>query len=133
MLITLFVASFLAATILPGGSEALLLVNLNQRPELVIWLVVMASIGNTLGSVTSYGLGAIGAKKLSEKQLNSKAAMWVKRYGVYSLLLSWLPLVGDVICIAAGLFKLPLWRSILFIAIGKTTRYCIVATLYFAA
>ncbi|MGB0899861.1 MAG: YqaA family protein [Psychrobium sp.] len=133
MIFTLFISSFLAATLLPGGSEALLIYDLTQRPELAVTLVIVASIGNSLGSVTSYGLGIIGAKKLTERQLQSKAALWVKHYGVYSLLLSWLPLIGDVICVAAGLFKLPLWRSILFITVGKTCRYTVIAMIFFAA
>lgn len=133
MILTLFISSFLAATILPGGSEALLVYDLTQRPDLAIVLVVAASIGNTLGSLSSYGLGVIGAKQLSDKQQQSKAALWVKRYGVYSLLLSWAPVVGDIICVAAGFYKLPLWQSVLFIALGKTSRYCIVAGLFFMA
>lgn len=131
MLLTLFISSFLAATLLPGGSEALLIYNLTQQPQMVVALVIVASIGNSLGSFSSYGLGYIGAKKLTDVQSTSKSAMWVKRYGVYSLLLSWMPVVGDVICVAAGFYKLPLLQSAIFISLGKTCRYCIIAGLFF--
>lgn len=133
MLLTLFIASFLAATILPGGSEALLIYNLSEHPELVWILVFVASIGNSLGSLTSYSLGYIGAKKLTKIQLGARSTQWIKNYGVYSLLLSWLPLIGDVLCVAAGFYKLPIWMSTLFITLGKTCRYCIVAAIYLMA
>lgn len=130
MLITLFIASFLAATLLPGGSEALLIYNLSEHPECVIILIIVASVGNSLGSFTSYGLGYIGAKKLTNVQLNSRSAQWIKRYGVYSLLLSWLPLVGDFLCVAAGFYKFPMVMSSMFIMLGKTIRYCIIAIIF---
>ncbi len=123
MLLSLFVASFLAATLLPGGSEALLLYWLDQAPEQLTALVVVASLGNSLGSISSYALGYIGRVKLKPRQLDSKAVAWVRRYGVYTLLMSWLPIVGDILCIAAGYFKLPLAMSLLLITIGKTLRY----------
>lgn len=131
MVMSLFIASFLAATLLPGGSEALLVYDLSQRPELVFTLVIVASIGNSLGSLTSYGLGYMGATKLTQAQVNGKSAQWIKRYGVYSLLLSWLPVVGDVLCVAAGFYKLPIILSTIFITVGKTCRYCMVAALFF--
>jgi len=130
MLFTLFIASFLAATLLPGGSEALLIYNLSERPECVIILIIVASIGNSLGSFTSYGLGYIGAKKLTKVQLNSRSAQWIKRYGVYSLLLSWLPIVGDLLCVFAGFYKLSITMSSIFIMLGKTIRYSVVAMLF---
>jgi len=131
MLITLFVVSFLAATLLPGGSEALLVYDLSERPQWIVSLIVTASIGNSLGSLTSYCLGYLGAKKLSISQQNGRASQWIKRYGVYSLLLSWLPVVGDILCVAAGFYKLPIVMSTVLITIGKTCRYCIVAALFF--
>jgi len=133
MLLTLFITSFLAATILPGGSEALLIYNLSESPDRVLGLIVVASIGNSLGSLTSYGLGYIGAKKLTKLQLSGRSAQWVNRYGVYSLLLGWLPLIGDVLCVTAGFYRLPIWICTLFITLGKTFRYCIVAAIYLMA
>ena len=130
MLTTLFIASLLAATLLPGGSEILLLYNLNERPDLIVALVIVASIGNSLGSLTSYGLGFLGAKQLTKKQHNGKASQWIQRFGVYSLLLSWLPIIGDVLCVAAGFYKLPIVMSSVFITLGKTIRYCIVAVIF---
>lgn len=131
MLLTLFVSSFLAATLLPGGSEALLIYNLTQQPQMAIALVLVASIGNSLGSFSSYGLGYLGAKKLTATQSTSQSVAMVKRYGVYALLLSWMPLVGDIICVAAGFYKLPILPSAILISLGKTCRYCIITGLFF--
>ena len=121
----LFVASFLAATLLPGGSEALILLLVSQSPEQVFSLIAVASIGNSLGSVSSYGLGYLGRVKLSNAQFSSRSARLIERCGVWTLVLSWLPLIGDLLCVLAGYFKLPLGPSILLIVTGKTLRYCI--------
>lgn len=131
MLFGLFISSFLAATLLPGGSEALLLLLLNEHSEQVIAMVIVASIGNSLGSLTSYGLGYLGRIKLKAKEQQSLSAKMVKRYGVYTLLLSWLPVVGDLLCVVAGYLKLPLLKSSLLIFIGKSARYSAIAWLYF--
>lgn len=124
-LIGLFVASFLAATLLPGGSEALILLLASQSPEQLISLVAVASLGNSLGSVSSYGLGYLGRAKFSQAQFDSGSARLIERFGVWALIFSWLPLIGDLLCLLAGYFKLPLGQSILFISVGKTLRYCI--------
>lgn len=130
MLFGLFISAFLAATLLPGGSEALLVYLLDQHPQRIVALVVVASIGNSLGSLSSYGLGYLGRVKLNPQDINSKTARLLERYGIFTLLFSWLPLVGDLLCVLAGYFKLALLPSILLISIGKTLRYCIVAWLY---
>jgi len=129
--IGLFVSCFLAATLLPGGSEALLIYLLSEQPSDVIWLVLIASVGNGLGSITSYGLGYLGRVKFVPRSRNSTAVTLFKRYGVYSLLLSWLPLVGDVLCIMAGYFKLPIALSSALIFLAKFVRYVVVAWLFF--
>lgn len=129
-LLGLFVASFLAATLLPGGSEAVLLMLLAQSPELLYSLVFVASLGNTLGSLTSYGVGYLGRVKLAQAQFNSRSAKLIERFGVWALLLSWLPLIGDLLCVLAGYFKLRFWPSVLLISLGKTARYSILAFVY---
>jgi len=129
--LSLFVSCFLAATLLPGGSEALLVYLLGQQPEQVLALVTVASLGNSLGSLSSYGLGYVGRIKLKQRQYNKHAIRLIDRYGVFCLLLSWLPLIGDVLCIIAGYLKLPLLLSTVLIFIGKTLRYVAVAWIYF--
>ena len=91
--VSLFIASFLAATLLPGGSEALLLLMINDTPTQAITLLIVASAGNSLGSISSYGLGYVGRLSLNKQQLSSRSAQFITRYGYWSLLFSWLPLV----------------------------------------
>ncbi|MDP2562395.1 YqaA family protein [Psychrobium sp. 1_MG-2023] len=125
MLLGLFISCFLAATLLPGGSEALLLYLVEQHPTQVTAMLIVASVGNSLGSLTSYGLGYLGRVKVNPEQLDSKAARLVERYGVYSLIFSWLPLVGDLLCVLAGYFKYRFIPSLILISLGKTLRYTI--------
>jgi len=126
----LFTSCFLAATLLPGGSEALLIYVMAHNPNDIVALVAVASIGNALGSVSSYGLGYVGRLKSEPTRLNQRAVRLFERYGVYSLLLSWLPLIGDVLCIIAGYFKLPIVLSTTLILLAKTMRYVVVAWVY---
>jgi len=131
-LIGLFLAAFLAATILPFSSEALLLVLVHQRGD---WLlpVLAASAGNILGSVVNYGLGYKGSRLLLHKWLRLKdrtieqAERSFNRYGVYSLLFAWLPVVGDPLTVAAGLFKTRFSLFLLLVSIGKAGRYIVLA------
>jgi len=130
LLLGLFISSFLAATLLPGGSEALLVYLLGQQPQSFVALVVVATAGNSLGSLSSYGLGYLGRVKLSPQHSKSRAALLIERYGVFALLLSWLPLIGDLICVLAGYFKLRLGPSLILIVVGKAIRYALVAWLF---
>jgi len=130
--IGLFLAAFLAATILPFSSEALLLLLIHQTGE---WMVpvLAASAGNILGSVVNYWLGYRGSRLLLHKWLRlddktiDKAERNFNRYGVYSLLLAWLPVVGDPLTVAAGLFKTRFSLFLLLVSIGKTGRYIALA------
>ncbi len=114
----LFVGSFLAATLLPGGSEALLAAVLLQAPEHPGLALALATVGNTLGGLTSYGLGRMLPDRASARSIEL-----VRRYGPVTLLAAWLPLVGDPLCVAAGWLRLPLLPVTLFMAIGKFVRY----------
>ena len=124
----MFSGAFLAATLLPGGSEVLLLALLNDTPSLWLGLFVAASLGNTLGALTSFGLGRLGRvawepEKLSASQRH--AMKLIGKYGVWSLLLSWAPLVGDILCLLAGYLRLPFWASTALILTGKAARYAL--------
>ncbi|GGP80972.1 membrane protein [Shewanella ulleungensis] len=130
----MFSGAFLAATLLPGGSEVLLVALLNDVPVMWPELLVVATLGNTLGAITSYGLGRVGRLAKNPQDLHSKshqtALMWVERYGIWALLLSWLPIIGDVLCVLAGWLKWPLMASTLLIFIGKILRYSVIVFIF---
>ena len=131
----LFISSFAAATLLPGGSEAILLGMLQQQSAAVPLLWLAATLGNSLGSMSSYLLGYWGRqfKPLPEGSSHYRRAMrWLEKYGYWSLLLAWLPLVGDLLCVLAGWSKFPPWRSCLLILIGKGARYAVLVWLFFS-
>ena len=119
---TLFVSSFLAATLLPGGSEAVLFGVLKLHPSQVWEALAVATLGNTLGGMSSYLLGRFIPQKTQLKGLQH-----VQKYGAPILLLSWVPIVGDPICVAAGWLRINPWSSMLFMAAGKFARYYFVA------
>lgn len=117
----LFVASFLAATVLPGGSEAVLLAVLLAHPELAPTALGLATLGNTLGGMTTYALG----RALPDRTRPEKSAL-VGRHGAPILLLSWVPLIGDALCAAAGWLRVPWLSSLLWMATGKAARYGVI-------
>jgi len=123
----LFISAFISSTIAPGGSEAVLLYLVSNEPEDSLYLVLVATLGNTLGALTTYYLGYIASLAESSKKLNKKyfdkAHRTINRYGGVSLLFSWLPLIGDVLCLAAGWVKLNFLTSLTFITLGKFARY----------
>jgi membrane protein YqaA with SNARE-associated domain len=128
----LFFLSFLAATLVPIGSEWLLVTLLFKTFD-PITLVFVATVGNFLGACTTYAIGVAGGERLKRKVLRidsateERAAKMFRRYGTPSLLLSWLPLVGDALCLAGGIFRVGFGRFSLFVAFGKLLRYAGVA------
>lgn len=121
---TLFASSFLAATLLPGGSEAVLFGVLKLHPDQLWAALGVATLGNTLGGMSSYLLGRFIPQKTLLKGLAR-----VQQYGAPILLLSWVPIIGDPLCVAAGWLRLNPWLSALCIAGGKFTRYWVIAVL----
>lgn len=123
----LFLSAFISSTLLPGGSEVVLGVLAADRAHAPGLLLAVASLGNTLGALTTWLLGWVVARGLPpEKHLTEPrrhALERVRRFGSPVLLLSWLPVVGDPLCFAAGYLRLPFLASLLFIAVGKTARY----------
>ncbi len=120
----LFIASFLAATLLPGGSEAALAAFLLAHPADASAALFWATVGNTLGGLTSYGAGRL----LPDRKLQRLPHLGqVRRFGSPSLLLAWAPLIGDALCVAAGWLRLPWLSCTLFMAAGKLARYWVVA------
>lgn len=127
----LFISAFVSSTIAPGGSEAVLAYLLDEQTHSVRLLIFVATIGNTLGALTTWCLGSLMAKKFPTAHLldkkKQKALRWVQHWGCWSLLFSWLPIIGDGLCFAGGWLKLPLFVSTLLIGLGKLLRYLFVA------
>jgi membrane protein YqaA with SNARE-associated domain len=129
----LFAVAFLAATLLPLQSESALVALLLAGHHPVAMLVAVASIGNTLGSSLNWLLGRYVERfrhrrwfPVSDAAL-TRAQLWYQRYGRWSLLLSWAPLIGDPLTVAAGVLREPFTRFVLLVAIAKTARYGILA------
>jgi len=118
----LFLSSFLAATLLPGGSEAALFGVLKLNPELLWPALVLATLGNTLGGMSSYLLG-----RILPQQKPTRGLDWVRRHGSPALLLAWAPLIGDALCVAAGWLRLNAAYVMAFMAAGKLVRYLAIA------
>jgi membrane protein YqaA with SNARE-associated domain len=119
---TLFASSFLAATLLPGGSEAVLFGVLKLHPEQLWPALGVATLGNTLGGLSSYLIGRLIPQRAALKGLAT-----IQKYGAAALLLSWVPIIGDPLCVAAGWLRLNPWLSALFMTIGKIARYGVIA------
>ncbi len=118
----LFAAAFISATVLPGGSEFVLMALLAKHPDQFWQAIAVATVGNTLGGLTSYWLG-----RLLPNKAEGRAIEWLKKYGYWTLLMSWIPLFGDAICVAAGWMRLNVWAALPLFAIGKLFRYALVA------
>ncbi len=130
--IPLFTMSFLAATLLPIGSEWLLILMLTQG-YLPVKVVLVATAGNTLGACTNWLVGRYGGGWLMEKFFRisdaqkERAEAWYRRYGSASILLSWLPFIGDPLCLVGGMLGIRFPLFIALAAIGKLLRYIVVA------
>ena len=118
----LFTSSFLAATLLPGGSEAVLFGVLKLNPQQYGPALAAATLGNTLGGMSSYLIGRIMPQRGEIKGLH-----WITRYGSPALLLAWAPILGDPLCVAAGWLRVNPWLAALFMALGKFARYLVIA------
>lgn len=130
MMISLFMASFLSATLLPGGSEALLLYALSQGYSPYL-LCLVAGSGNVLGSIVTYFIGFVGClygfrRFLGMKEeVLTKAQTFFDQYGAWTLLLAWLPIIGDPICLLAGILRYRFSYFVILVALGKFSRYAL--------
>jgi len=131
--IGLFLSAFVAATILPAQSETVLGVLLVAGSYNTGVLIAVASVGNVLGSVVNYLLGRFAVRYQDRRWFPvgadalSRAQKWYARYGRWSLLLSWVPIVGDPITVAAGVMREPFWRFLMLVTIAKVGRYMVLA------
>ncbi|UWR13771.1 YqaA family protein [Sulfitobacter sp. M368] len=136
--IGLFLSALIAATILPMQSEAVLVGLLLGEVHPAMTLLVVATVGNVLGAVINWCLGRYLLRfrdrrwfPCTEAQL-ARAQSWYRRYGRWSLLGSWLPIVGDPLTVAAGLMREPLGAFLVLVTIAKGTRYLVLAVLTLA-
>lgn len=127
----LFFAAFGAASILPMQSEAVLVAMLLSGSYVTATLLCVATLGNVLGSVLNWVLGRSIERfrhhrwfPVSEHKLD-KAQRFYLRYGRWSLLLSWVPIIGDPLTVIAGVMREPLWRFVLIVTLAKGTRYLV--------
>lgn len=132
--LTLFLTALGAATLLPGGSEALLLYYKSEGFNTLL-LLCFATAGNTLGSVVNYFLGkyasawAISKNYISQRSI-SKGEQYFDKYGVFALLLAWTPIIGDPITFVAGILRYNFWKFLLLVFIAKLFRYIFLLYLF---
>jgi len=130
----LFISAFISSTIAPGGSEAVLAYMIAAGHYQVELIVIVATIGNTLGAMTTWGLGILAAKRFPVATLLSankqKALNMVREKGIWTLFFTWLPVIGDALCFAGGWLKLPFLQACLIILLGKLGRYAVIAWMF---
>ena len=133
--LSLFVVSFLSATIFPASSELTLIGLISMKEYNTFSLVSAASLGNVMGSALNWFLGFYLLKYINKKwfpfsqdQIN-RASSWFKRFGIWSLLFAWLPLVGDPLTLIAGILRIKFIFFIILVATGKILRYLVLISL----
>jgi membrane protein YqaA with SNARE-associated domain len=118
----LFLSSLLGATLLPGGSELVLIGVLKLHPELFWPALLLGTLGNTIGGMISFGMGRMLPPTHKLKHVDK-----VRLYGTPALLFAWAPIIGDALCVAAGWLRLNPFYAALFMLIGKFARYAVIA------
>ena len=125
---TVFVVSFISATLLPLGSEPAVFGLVKLNPALFWPAILVATVGNTLGGALDWWMG-YGAHRVVDKYKpgshHGRALKWLEKLGPKACLLAWLPLVGDPLCAVAGWLKLAFWPCLFYMAIGKFLRYLV--------
>jgi len=117
-------ASFIAATIVPLSSEAVLFGYLKLHPEHAALAVALATLGNTAGGMTTYLIGRLFPEK---RKFGEKTLQKVRRYGPAATFFAWLPLAGDGLCLAAGWLRVNWLAALGFMAAGRLARYLVIA------
>ncbi|MFA7097829.1 MAG: DedA family protein [Gammaproteobacteria bacterium] len=129
----LFLSAFVSATLFTGGSEAVLAMLAHGSDHNLPLLLFIGTLGNTLGGMTTWGLGWLLARRFPAQGMNDRrrerAVDHLRRWGSPALLLSWLPVIGDPLCFAAGWLRIHWLPALLFIAAGKAARYAAVIIL----
>jgi len=125
-LASLFASSFLSSTLLPGNSEVVLVAMLFSGLSQPWLLVLIATMGNSLGGLTNVILGRFFPLR-EKSRWQEKAVGWLKRYGAATLLLSWMPVIGDLLCLLAGWMRISWGPVLFFLCLGKALRYVLLA------
>ncbi|MDK9997033.1 DedA family protein [Enterobacter hormaechei] len=125
-LASLFASSFLSSTLLPGNSEVVLVAMLLSGVSQPWLLVLIATMGNSLGGLTNVILGRFFPLR-EKSRWQEKAVGWLKRYGAATLLLSWMPVIGDLLCLLAGWMRISWGPVLFFFCLGKALRYVLLA------
>jgi membrane protein YqaA with SNARE-associated domain len=123
-----FLISFVSATLIPLGSEPAVFAVAKANPGLFWPVIVVATAGNTLGGVVDYWMG-YGAKQAFAKERATRWFGWLQRFGPKTMLLGWMPGIGDPICTLGGWLKLPFWPCVGYMALGKFLRYITMTSL----
>ena len=132
---SLFLAAFASATLLPGGSEAVLVGILATGSAGIVAAIAVATLGNTLGSLANWGIGRFLAGYRDhprfpvKRETYERAAALYGRWGAPLLIFSWVPFLGDPLTVVAGVLRTPLWLFLPLVAAGKLLRYLAVAGL----
>jgi membrane protein YqaA with SNARE-associated domain len=123
---TVFVVSFISATLVPLGSEPVVYGLVKLNPELFWPAIAVATVGNTMGGAVNWWMGYGAHSTVNKYQGHAthlKTLKWLERFGPKACLLAWLPVVGDPLCAVAGWLKFPFWPCIAYMAVGKFLRY----------
>lgn len=126
-LTAVFLVSLVSATLLPMGSEPTVFAVIKTEGGAFWTVMVIATVGNTLGGVINYWLG-YGAKQAFAAERESRWFGWLQRFGPKTMLVAWVPVIGDPLCSLAGWLKLPFWPSVAYMAVGKFLRYVVITS-----
>ena len=135
--LAVFLSAFVAATLLPAQSEAVLSFYILSAPQTVFALILVATVGNVLGSVVNWVLGIYATKFQNRKWFPAtpsqikRAEKFYRKYGRYSLLLSWVPFIGDPITVIAGVLREPVLSFLILVTIAKSARYIVLSLIIF--
>jgi membrane protein YqaA with SNARE-associated domain len=127
-LTSVFFISLISATLIPMGSEPAVFAVAKANASLFWPVMIVATIGNTIGGMIDYWMG-YKAKEVFAKERETKWFGWLQQFGPKTMLLSWLPVIGDPMCTMAGWLKMPFWPSVFYMAVGKFLRYVTVTWL----
>ncbi|WP_151448059.1 YqaA family protein [Lacisediminimonas profundi] len=125
---SVFIISFISATLLPLGSEPAVFAVVKANPDLFWPAIGVATLGNTAGGIVDYWMG-YGAKQAFARQRSTVWFGWLQRFGAKAMLLAWLPGIGDPLCTVGGWLRLPFWPCVVYMAIGKMLRYLCMTSL----
>ena len=127
-LTSVFLISFVSATLLPMGSEPALFAVIKADPSLFWVAMFVATLGNSLGGIVNYWIG-YGAHETFAKERETRWFGWLERFGAKAMFMAWLPIVGDPLSTLGGWLKLPFWPCIGYMALGKFLRYVIMTSI----